>query len=299
MTYKSGFIVLIGRPNAGKSTLLNQLLQHKVAIVSNKAQTTRNTIRGILTDPHYQLVYLDTPGVHKPQHEMGRQLNRLAFSSLEGVDLIYFLVDATKSFGSGDQGVLDMLVKQNIPIFLIVNKIDQVSKKELIKILLEFEKIEGIHSIIPISALTRDNIDHLIKQSVELMPEGEKLFETDTALDFPEHFYITEIIREHILHVTQQEIPHSVAVTLEEFKEDKKAIWIAASIVVERDSQKGIIIGKQGSMLKRIGTQAREELTKRLNKPIYLDILVKVDKDWRNNQTRLKRYLHKDLNDYE
>ncbi len=299
MSYKSGFIVLIGRPNAGKSTLLNQLLQHKVAIVSNKAQTTRNTIRGILTDPDYQLVFLDTPGVHKPQHELGRQLNRLAFASLEGVDLIYFLVDATKKFGTGDQGVLDMLIKQNMPIFLIVNKIDQVSKKELIQMLLDFEKIEGIHSIIPISALKRDNIEHLIKQSVLCMPEGEKLFETDDALDFPEHFYITEIIREHILHVTQQEIPHSVAVTLEEFKEDKKAIWIAASIIVERDSQKGIIIGKQGSMLKRIGTQAREELTRRLNKPIYLDILVKVDKDWRNNQTRLKRYLHKDLNDYE
>jgi GTPase len=299
MSYKSGFIVLIGRPNAGKSTLLNQVLKHKVAIVSNKAQTTRNTIRGILTHDDYQLVFLDTPGVHKPQHELGRQLNRLAFSSLEGVDLIYFLIDATKKFGSGDQGVLDLLIKQNLPIFLIVNKIDQLSKKELIDLLLQLEKVEGIHSIVPISALSRDNVDYLIQQSVNLMPEGEKLFETDDALDYPEQFYITEIIREHILHVTQQEIPHSVAVTLEEFKEDKKAIWIAASIVVERDSQKGIIIGKQGSMLKRIGTQAREELTQKLNKPIYLDILVKVDKDWRNNQSRLKRYLHKDVNNYE
>lgn len=295
MTYKAGFIALIGRPNAGKSTLINQIVAHKVAIVSNKAQTTRNTIKAIKTTETAQMVYIDTPGIHKAQHEMGRQLNRLAFTALEGVDLIYYLLDITKPFGKGDEFVLDLIKKQAIPIFLIVNKIDLVPRKTLIERLLELQAMEVFAEIVPISALNNDNIDHLIQTSETYMPEGEKFYHEDWALDYPEQFMITEIIREHILHLTQQEIPHSVAVVLDNMKEDKKGILIQASIVTERDSQKAILIGKQGSMLKQIGQNARQELVKRLDKPIYLDLFVKVDKDWRNLRRRLDVYMHSDL----
>jgi len=295
MTYKAGFIALIGRPNAGKSTLINQIVAHKVAIVSDKAQTTRNTIKAIKTTEQAQMVFIDTPGIHKAQHEMGRQLNRLAFAALEGVDLIYYLLDITKPFGKGDEFVLELIKKQSIPIFLIVNKIDLVPRKTLIEKLLELQSMEVFAEIVPISALNNDNINHLIQASEAYMPEGEKFYHEDWALDYPEQFMITEIIREHILHLTQQEIPHSVAVVLDNMKEDKKGILIQASIVTERDSQKAILIGKQGSMLKQIGQNARQELVKRLDKPIYLDLFVKVDKDWRNLRRSLDVYMHRDL----
>jgi GTP-binding protein Era len=295
MSYKSGFVALIGRPNVGKSTLINALLKHKIAIVSNKAQTTRNTIRGILTRETGQIVFIDTPGIHKPHHEMGRQLNRLAFSALEGVDMVYFIIDATKHFSEGDASVLTTISAQQLPIILVVNKIDQLSRNDLIQLLLRLEVLNGVVAIIPISALKHDNLTRLIDLTFEHLPLGEKLFEDEAALRYPEHFYISEIIREHILHATKQEVPHSVAVVIEDIKEDKKAMNIIASLIVERDSQKGILIGKQGQMLKAIGTQARQELTQRLKKPIYLDLLVKVDREWRNNQTRLKKYLHSDF----
>lgn len=295
MSFKAGFIALIGRPNSGKSTLINQIAAHKVAIVSNKAQTTRNTIKAIKTTDAYQMVFIDTPGIHKAQHEMGRQLNRLAFSALEGVDLIFYLLDVTKPFGKGDLFVLDLIKKQELPIFLILNKIDLITKKELLEQLVLLEAMKVFAEIIPISAKNNDNVGHMLEASLAYLPEGEKFYNEDWVLDYPEQFMVTEIIREHILHLTQQEIPHSVAVVLDNMKEDKKGILIQASIVTERDSQKAILIGKQGSMLKQIGQNAREELQKRLEKPIYLDLFVKVDKDWRNIRNRLDVYMHSDL----
>lgn len=297
MSFRAGFIALIGRPNAGKSTLLNHILNHKVAIVSNKAQTTRNMIRGIKTTNDFQMIFIDTPGIHKPQHELGRQLNRLAFSALEGVDVIYYLLDATKPFGKGDQFVLDLCLKQNLPILLILNKIDLITKKQLMELLLQYSSMDIFKEVIPVSAKNNDNIDRLLEVTQSFIPEQEAFFSDDTMVDFPEYFYITEIIREHILHLTNQEVPHSVAVTLDNFKEDKKAILIQASIIADRDSQKGILIGKQGSMLKEIGQNARIELEKRFNKPVYLDLVVKVDKNWRNVQKRLNAYNNWDLDE--
>lgn len=297
MSFRAGFIALIGRPNAGKSTLLNHILNHKVAIVSNKAQTTRNMIRGIKTTDNFQMVFIDTPGIHKPQHELGRQLNRLAFSALEGVDVIYYLLDATKPFGKGDQFVLDLCLKQNLPILLILNKIDLITKKQLMELLLQYSSMEIFKEVIPVSAKNNDNIDRLLEVTQSFIPEQEAFFSDDSMVDFPEYFYITEIIREHVLHLTNQEVPHSVAVTLENFKEDKKAILIQASIIADRDSQKGILIGKQGAMLKEIGQNARLELEKRFNKPVYLDLVVKVDKNWRNVQKRLNAYNNWDLDE--
>ncbi len=297
MSFRAGFIALIGRPNAGKSTLLNHILNHKVAIVSDKAQTTRNMIRGIKTTNDYQMVFIDTPGIHKPQHELGRQLNRLAFSALEGVDVIYYLLDATKPFGKGDQFVLDLCLKQDLPILLVLNKIDLVTKKQLMELLLTYSNMNIFKELIPVSAKDNDNIDRLLEVTKSFIPEQEAFFTDDSMVDFSEYFYITEIIREHILHLTNQEIPHSVAVTLDNFKEDKKAILIQASIVADRDSQKGILIGKQGTMLKLIGQNARLELEKRFNKPVYLDLVVKVDKNWRNIQKRLNAYNNWDLDE--
>lgn len=297
MSFRAGFIALIGRPNAGKSTLLNHILNHKVAIVSNKAQTTRNMIRGIKTTDNFQMVFIDTPGIHKPQHELGRQLNRLAFSALEGVDVIYYLLDATKPFGKGDQFVLDLCLKQNLPILLILNKIDLITKKQLMELLLQYSSMDIFKEVIPVSAKNNDNIDRLLEVTQSFIPEQEAFFSDDSMVDFPEYFYITEIIREHVLHLTNQEVPHSVAVTLENFKEDKKAILIQASIIADRDSQKGILIGKQGAMLKEIGQNARLELEKRFNKPVYLDLVVKVDKNWRNVQKRLNAYNNWDLDE--
>lgn len=294
MSYKAGFVALIGRPNAGKSTLVNRLVNHKVAIVSNKAQTTRNTIKAILTSENSQMVFIDTPGIHKAQHELGRQLNKLSFASIEGVDLIFYLFDATKFFGKSDRFVLDLLSKQEMPVFLILNKIDLLSRKDLIERLNELQKEFNFAEIIPVSALNNDNVDRLISLSETYMPEGEKMFHEDWALDYPEQFMITEIVREHILHLTREEIPHSVAVSLDDMKEDKKGILIQASIICERDSQKGILIGKQGTMLKKIGQNAREELQQRLNKPIYLDLLVKVEPNWRNTRRNLDRLLHQE-----
>jgi len=236
-------------------------------------------------------------GIHKPQHELGRQLNRLAFSALEGVDVIYYLLDATKPFGKGDQFVLDLCLKQNLPILLILNKIDLVPKKQLMELLLQYSSMDIFKEVIPVSAKNNDNIDRLLEVTQSFIPEQEAFFSDDSMVDFPEYFYITEIIREHILHLTNQEVPHSVAVTLENFKEDKKAILIQASIIADRDSQKGILIGKQGAMLKEIGQNARLELEKRFNKPVYLDLVVKVDKNWRNVQKRLNAYNNWDLDE--
>lgn len=284
---KVGFVALVGRPNAGKSTLLNQIMKDKISIVSDKAQTTRNSIKAILSDETSQIVFIDTPGIHKPLHELGKQLNKTAVNALVGVDLAYFLMDATKPFGQGDQFVLDLIKKENIPIFLIFNKIDLLSREQLITRLSELAQSEYFSEIIPVSALTSDNVDTLLKVTRSYLPEGEALYPTDMTTEYPEQFFITEIIREQILVSTSEEIPHSVAILIDSFKEDKKAIYIQASILVERDSQKSILIGKQGQKIKAIGTAARLILEQRFGKSMFLELFVKVEKNWRNSSQKL------------
>lgn len=284
---KFGFVALIGRPNAGKSTLINRIMGDKVSIVSDKAQTTRNSIKAIYSTPEAQVVFIDTPGIHKPSHELGKQLNRSAVNALEGVDLIYFLMDASKPFGSGDRYVLDLCKKEEIPIFLIFNKIDLLRKEELIKSLSEMSAMGYFDEIIPVSALTNDNIDRLLNVTVDRLPEGEAQYPEDMTTEYPESFFITEIIREQVLTSTSEEIPHSVAIVIDNLKEDKKAMLIQASILVERDSQKSILIGKQGQKIKTIGTRARLSLEGRYCKRIFLDLIVKTEKNWRNDQQKL------------
>ncbi len=284
---KVGFVALIGRPNAGKSTLLNQIMKDKISIVSDKAQTTRNSIKAILSTELAQIIFIDTPGIHKPLHELGKQLNKTAVSAMDGVDVVYFLLDATQAFGQGDQFVLDLIKKENIPIFLIFNKIDLLNREQMIVKLTELNKTQLFSEIIPVSAITNDNVDTLLKVTLDYLPEGETLYPTDMITEYPEQFFITEIIREQILISTSEEIPHSVAILIDNFKEDKQSILIQASILVERDSQKSIIIGKQGQKIKAIGTGARTILEKRLGKNIYLDLMVKVEKNWRNSTQKL------------
>ncbi|NTW95076.1 MAG: GTPase Era [Erysipelotrichaceae bacterium] len=284
---KVGFVALIGRPNAGKSTLLNQIMKDKISIVSDKAQTTRNSIKAILSTEESQIIFIDTPGIHKPLHELGKQLNKTAVSAMDGVDIVYFLLDATKPFGSGDQFVLDLVKKEHIPIFLIFNKIDLLTREQMIVKLTELNETQLFSEIIPVSAINNDNVETLLKVTNSYLPEGEALYPTDMITEYPEQFFITEIIREQILISTSEEIPHSVAIVIDSFKEDKQSILIQASILVERDSQKSIIIGKQGQKIKAIGSGARVILEKRLGKPIYLDLIVKEEKNWRNSTQKL------------
>lgn len=296
---KFGFVALIGRPNAGKSTLVNRIMGDKVSIVSDKAQTTRNSIKAIYTTPDAQVVFIDTPGIHKPSHELGKQLNRSAVNALEGVDLIYFLMDASKPFGTGDRYVLDLCKKEKIPVFLIFNKIDLLTKEQMILQLTELNALGYFDEIIPISALTNDNIDRLLNITVQRLPEGDMQYPSEMTTEYPESFFITEIIREQVLTSTSEEIPHSVAIVIDNLKEDKKAMLIQASILVERDSQKSILIGKQGQKIKTIGSRARLTLEGRYGKRIFLDLIVKTEKNWRNDQQKLNAISKQNLGQTE
>ncbi len=301
MSFKSGFIAIIGRPNAGKSTLINQIMHSKVAIVSDKAQTTRNSIRAIVTDENSQLIFIDTPGIHKPKSELGRQMNRVAYSSLSGVDVIYYIFDGSESFGRGDEYVMEYLKKQEVPIFCVVNKIDSMAKGKLLELLMKLNATEIFSEIIPISAKTGDNVDRLFELTRNYMPEGVKYYPDEMKVDYPEQFILGEIIREKLLARTKEEIPHSIAVVFDQFAEKKESILIVATILVERDSQKGIVIGKGGELLKEVGQEARVELEAILGKRIYLELFVRVEKDWRNRKARLNSlgYLDTEIHDDE
>lgn len=299
MTFKSGFISIIGRPNAGKSTLLNAIMQQKLAIISPKAQTTRNNIQGILTTEDSQIVFIDTPGIHKPQHELGRSLNKNAFVALSDVDLIFYMIDATQSFGGGDEFVLNNLKGREAPVFLLVNKTDLVAKDKLMNILIEWQSRYDFKEIFPISALTSDNVKELIETSKNYLTEGPKYFPDEMVCDHDENFLISELIREKILYKTEEEIPHSVAVVLEKKVEKKDTVIINALVIVERPSQKGIMIGKQGSMIKAIGIDARKDLELILGKKVFLDLYIRVEKDWRNKMSKLQQFGYGNQNDEE
>lgn len=301
MTFKSGFIAIIGRPNAGKSTLINQIMHEKVAIVSNKPQTTRNSIRAIMTDENSQLIFIDTPGLHKPKHELGRQMNKLAYSAISGVDVIYYIFDGTEKVGRGDEFVMDYLRNVEIPIFCVVNKIDNMPRAVLLELLMTLSKTELFAEIIPISAKTGDNVARLFELTRKYIPEGVKYYPDEMKVDYPEQFILAEIIREKLLAKTKEEIPHSIAVVFDKFAEKKESILIIATILVERDSQKGIVIGKGGALLKEVGQEARIELEGILGKNIFLELFVRVEKDWRNRKDRLNSlgYLDTELKDDE
>ncbi|WP_041139603.1 GTPase Era [Beduini massiliensis] len=288
--FKSGFVSIVGRPNAGKSTLLNQMLKTKLAIMSDVAQTTRNTIQGIYTDEDSQIVFIDTPGVHKPQDRLGSFMNTSALNSIYGADVILFIAPANEKIGKGDHYIINRLKEAEIPVYLVLNKVDLLSKEELIQKLMEWQDLFPFKEIIPISAKTGLQVDHLIRVLKDDLHEGPKYYEDDQLTDHPERFIIAEFIREKILHYTHEEVPHSVAILIDKIEEDEKEhrLDVIASIVVTRDSQKGIIIGKQGAMIKKIRLAARKDIRQFLGMDVDLDLFVKVEKDWRNKEKYLK-----------
>ncbi|KJS80378.1 MAG: GTPase Era [Peptococcaceae bacterium BICA1-8] len=286
---KSGFVAIIGRPNAGKSTLLNGILDRKISIISDKPQTTRNRITGILTQEEAQIIFLDTPGIHKPKHRLGQFMVDIAQNTLEEVDIIYYMVDTSSSFGAGEQYIVDKLAKIKTPVFLILNKTDLFKPEQILENIRSWQSRGHFTEVFPVSALKGDNIARLIKKTKEYMPEGPKYYPDDAVTDQPEQVVITELIREKILRCTREEIPHSVAVILDMMeKRHNDTIYIGATIFVERDSQKGIIIGKKGELLKKIGSEARTDIEFLLGNKVFLELWVKVKEDWRNKEHILR-----------
>ncbi len=285
---RSGFVSLIGRPNVGKSTLLNAVLETKLAITSNKPQTTRNIIQGVYNDEDSQVVFVDTPGIHKPVNKLGNILNSKSYHSTDNVDLILFLVDLEKGLGKGDQFIIERLKEENVPVMLILNKVDKIKKDKLLDLINEYKDLYDWKEIVPISALKNDNINNLIKTIKKYMPNEEKIFDDDTLTNISTNFYVSEILREKVLRLTEQEVPHSVTCLVETIKYDKEKVVIQALIIVDRDSLKKIIIGHQGSMIKQIGASAREDLEEYFGKKVYLETFVKTIKNWREKEKYIK-----------
>lgn len=288
MTFKSGFISIVGRPNAGKSTLINQIVKQKIAIVTEKAQTTRDAIIGVKTEEDYQLIFIDTPGIHKPKHQLGERMNRTAYAHFKGVDLVYYIIDGAEPFGTGDEFVIERLSKLKIPVFLIINKVDKMSEQALLERIAASTDFQ-FAEIVPISALENNNVDRLLDVTLSYMEEGVMYYPKDQVSAYPEQFIMAEIVREKILELTEEEIPHSVAVAIERIVKKKNATIISAIILVDRPSQKGIIIGKQGNMIKQIGERARGELETVLGEKVFLETYVRVEKNWRNRARMLNQ----------
>lgn len=287
--YRSGFVTLVGRPNVGKSTLLNQIVGQKVAIMSDKPQTTRNKIQAVYTTDHAQIVFLDTPGIHKPKHKLGDYMVKTATSTLNEVDLILFLIDVSEELGGGDRFIMKQFEGVNTPVFCVMNKIDLVRPEKLLEIIAQYKEEYDFAEFIPVSAKQGNNVQTLIDEILKRLPEGPQYYPEDQITDHPEQFIVAELIREKILHATYEEVPHSIAVQIENmYVQDNGVVYIGAVIYVERDSQKGIIIGKQGSMLKEIGRQARMDIEALLGSRIFLELWVKVKKDWRNHDLVLR-----------
>ncbi|MCK9420506.1 MAG: GTPase Era [Nitrospirae bacterium] len=287
--FKSGFISIIGRPNVGKSTLLNALLGEKIAIISSKPQTTRNRILGIVNQPGAQIVFLDTPGIHKPMHKMNEVMVKTALQTCKEVDVILMLVEATEQPGGGDKFIIETLSKVKTPVFLLINKVDLIKKDALLPLMQEYSKLYNFAEIIPVSALKND-LGGLVETVLKRLPQGPHYFPDDQLTDQPERFIVSELVREKIFELTKEEIPYSTAVVIEEMKEDPDITRISAVIYVERDSQKGILIGKGGAMLKQIGTLARLDAEKLLGTKVFLKLFVKVKKDWREDEGMLKNF---------
>ena len=289
---KSGFVVIIGRPNVGKSTFLNAIIGKKIAIMSNKPQTTRNTISGVYTTEEEQIIFIDTPGIHKPHNELGQRMTNSAYQSTRGVDAILWMISAKEHFTVGEEMIIENIKNTKTPVFLCINKIDLLkNRSDVDKIILEYKDKMNFQGIYPISALEKQNIEHVINDISELLPEGPQYYPSDMITDHPEKFLIAEIIREKVLINTEEEVPHSVAVVIDMLRpneDNPNVIDCYASIYVERKSQKGIIIGAGGAMLKKIGSQARKDIINILGSKVYLEIWVKVKEDWRNRENALK-----------
>lgn len=297
MAFRSGFVSVIGRPNAGKSTLLNTLLGEKLLIVSDKPQTTRNRIHCILTTDDAQVVFIDTPGIHQAKSLLGEGMVQAALNTLEEVDAILFMVDASVELGPGDRYIAKQLTRVKTPVFLVFNKVDLADARQLAKLETEWQSLlPSAQSVVHVSALTGYNVDFLCEQLMTILPEGPKYYPDDMVIDQPERFVVAELVREKILQLTHEEVPHAVAVVIDEMKErENDTVYVSAVIYVERESQKGIIIGKKGNMLKAIGEAARSDIERLLGSKIYLDLWVKTRRDWRNQQTGLRQLGYEEL----
>ena len=284
---KSGFVSLVGRPNVGKSTLMNSILGKKIAITSDKPQTTRNIIQGIYNEEDTQIVFVDTPGIHKPKHKLGKVLNKQAYFSISDVDVLLFLIDVTEKFGTGDKFVLERLKTENKPIILVLNKIDKIKKEELLPLIEQYRNIYNFSEIVPVSAIKKDNTIRLIEVIKKYLKDEIKYFEGDKLTSSSNEFIISELVREKVLELTEEEVPHSATCAVESIEEVDNIININVVIIVDRDSLKKIVIGKNGSLIKEIGIRARKDIEQFLSKRVYLELFVKTIKKWRDKE----RYL--------
>lgn len=288
--YRSGFVTLIGRPNVGKSTLMNRLIGQKIAITSNKPQTTRNRIQTVLTLENAQIVFLDTPGIHKAKNKLGNYMVNVAEHTLNEVDVILWLVEPTTYIGAGERHIIEQLKKTKTPVILVINKTDTVKREEVLTFIDTYRRKLDFQEIVPVSALKGDNTEELVKCIVDYLPEGQPFYDEDTVTDQPMRQIVAELIREKALRLLEEEIPHGIAVSVESMKEKGKICHIEATIVCERESHKGIVIGKGGQMLKKIGSKARPEIEDLLEMQVNLQLWVKVKKDWRDSDFLLKNF---------
>ena len=288
--FKSGFATLIGRPNVGKSTLMNYLIGQKIAITSNKPQTTRNRIQTVLTTEEGQIIFVDTPGIHKAKNKLGEYMVNIAERTLNEVDVVLWLVEPTTFIGAGEKHIADQLRKVTTPVILVINKVDMVKKEDVLPAIAAYKDLYDFAEIVPVSARSGENTDELLKVIMKYLPFGPQFYDEDTIPDQPERQIVAELIREKALHCLNEEIPHGIAVTIESMKKNRKVMHIDATIICERDSHKGIIIGKQGNMLKKIGSTARYEIEKMLGCQVNLKLWVKVKKDWRDSEYLMKNF---------
>ncbi len=293
---KSGYVTIVGRPNVGKSTLLNSIMERKIAITSDVRGTTRNLIEGIYTKDDIQIIFVDTPGIHKPQNKLGRILNEQAYVMLDNVDLVLFVVDVTQKFGTGDKFILDKLKENNSKVILILNKIDKIKYEELLPLINEYKDLYNFEEIIPLSATKNKNIDDLIKTISKYLTDTIAYYDEDTVTNVSVNFEVGELIREKILNLTKDEIPHSVTVLVNSIEEDKNNISISADIIVDRESVKKIIVGKNGQMIKEIGIKSRVDIEELLDKKVYLDLFVKVVPNWKEKDRFLNQIGYEDFN---
>ena len=287
---KVGFVSIVGRPNAGKSTLINSIIGSKVAIVSDKAHTTRNNIQGIYNDDDSQIIFIDTPGIHKPMHKLGKYMNSQSYYSIEDTNVILFMVDATEKISKGDKFILEKLKEVDSNVFLILNKVDRIKKENLFSMIEEYNKLFDFKEIIPISALKKDNIDDLIKTIKKYLDEGERYYSEDYYTDKSINFMVSEIVREKVLNLTHEEVPHAVTCVLEKYEEEKNSIHINVLIIVEREGIKRILVGHSGSMIKEIGIEARKDIEELVGKKVYLELFVKTVNNWREKDKYLAEF---------
>lgn len=287
---KVGFVSIVGRPNAGKSTLINSIIGSKVAIVSDKAHTTRNNIQGIYNDDDSQIIFIDTPGIHKPMHKLGKYMNSQSYYSIEDTNVILFMADATEKIGKGDKFILEKLKEVDSNVFLVLNKVDRIKKENLFPMIEEYNKLFDFKEIIPISALKKDNIDDLIKTIKKYLDEGERYYSEDYYTDKSINFMVSEIVREKVLNLTHEEVPHAVTCVLEKYEEEKNSIHINVLIIVEREGIKRILVGHSGSMIKEIGIEARKDIEELVGKKVYLELFVKTVNNWREKDKYLAEF---------